>query len=95
MQPFDFIKRNINQKLTCKINFISQINGGFIMFFRNLRARLFKLVASIVNNMERINLRKKDTTNVVSLQSVKVTFILFECHRSIDNSNDIYLFILS
>ena len=30
-----------------------------------------------------------------SVQSVKITFILFKFHRSIDNSYDFYLFILS
>ena len=65
------------------------------MYFRNLRIRFFKLVGSFVSNMERINARKRNTINIVSVQSVKVTFILFKCHRFIDNSNDFYLFILS
>ena len=28
-----------------------------------------------------------------SVQRVKITFILFKCHRSIDNSNHFYLFV--
>ena len=35
------------------------------MFFRNSRIRFFKLVGSLLSNMERINVRKRDTTNVV------------------------------
>ena len=32
---FDFIKRNVVQKLAYKVKYSSQINGGLIMFFRN------------------------------------------------------------
>ena len=33
IQPFDFIKRNVIQQLAYKAKYISQINGGLIMFF--------------------------------------------------------------
>ena len=33
IQPFDFIKRNIIQQLAYETKYISQINGGLIMFF--------------------------------------------------------------
>ena len=33
-QPFDFIKRSIIPKLTYKVKYISQINGGLLIFFR-------------------------------------------------------------
>ena len=33
IQPFDFIKRNIIQQLANETKYISQINGGLIMFF--------------------------------------------------------------
>ena len=38
-QPFDFIKPNVISKLTYKVKYISQINGGLIMFFRDSRIR--------------------------------------------------------
>ena len=41
-------------------------------------------------NMDRI---KKNTTQF-GVQSAKKPFILYKCHRSIDNSNDLYLFTL-
>ena len=62
MQPFDFIKQNIIQKLACKIKFNGQINGGS-MFFRSARIKFFKLVGSTVSNMERINVRKRNAIN--------------------------------
>ena len=34
-QPFDFIKRNVIRKVAHKVKYISQINGGLIMFFAN------------------------------------------------------------
>ena len=40
-----------------------------------------------MNNMERANTRKRNTINS-SVLSVKITFILFKCHRFINNSND-------
>ena len=43
-QPFDFIKPNIIQKLAYKVKYISQINGGLIMFFlENSKVRFFKV----------------------------------------------------
>ena len=33
IQPLDFIKHNVIQQLAYKAKYISQINGGFIMFF--------------------------------------------------------------
>ena len=43
-----------------------------------------------MNNMERINRREMVAINI-SL-SVTITFILFNCHRSTDNSIDFYLY---
>ena len=37
--------------------------------------RFFKLAVSIANNTERINTRKRNTTNMAYLQSVIITFI--------------------
>ena len=42
-QTCDFIKTNVIWKLTYKVKYITQINGGFIMFFRNSRVRFFGL----------------------------------------------------
>ena len=87
-QPFDFIKLNVIRKLAYKVKYIDQINGGLIMFFANLRVRFFeKLVGSLVSKMERINTRKRNINKVQCSKCVKITYILFICHRSIDNSN--------
>ena len=59
-----------------------------IMFFGNSIMRFFKLVGSIVNSMERIKKRKRSTNN-------SSVFKLLRRHRSIDNSIDFYLFIMS
>ena len=48
---------------------------------------LFELADLILNNKEKINARKRDTT-WFSVKSVKITFIVFKCHRPIDNSSD-------
>ena len=43
-QPFDYIKPNVIWKSTYKVKYISQINGGLILFFFwNLRVRFFKI----------------------------------------------------
>ena len=42
--------------------YISQSNGK-LMFFRKFEIRFFKLVGSVVNNLERINTRKRNTNN--------------------------------
>ena len=39
--PFDNIKPNVIQRLAYKVKYISQINGGLIMFFGNLRIGFF------------------------------------------------------
>ena len=43
IQPFDFIKLNVIQKLAYKVKYISQINGGLIMLFWNSRIRFFEV----------------------------------------------------
>ena len=41
----DFIKPNVIRKLAYKVKYISQINGGLIMFFRKFKDQIFfKLV---------------------------------------------------
>ena len=40
-QPFDFIKLNVIQKLVYKVKYMSQINGGFLLFFGNLIITFF------------------------------------------------------
>ena len=42
IQPFNFIKPNVIQKLAYKVQYISQINGGLILFFGNSIIRFFK-----------------------------------------------------
>ena len=36
-QPVDFIKPNVIQNLANRVKYISQINGGLIMFFSSIR----------------------------------------------------------
>ena len=57
-QQFDFIKHSAIRKFSYKTKYISQNNGGLIMFFANSRIRFFKLVDSIVNNIEIIQEKK-------------------------------------
>ena len=94
-QPFAFIKCNVIQRLASKIKCISQINGGLIMFFGNWRMRIFKISWLDCGHCGKSQYKKKEHNKQFIVQSVKITFILFKCHRSIDNSSDIYLFILS
>ena len=63
IQPFDFIKYNVIQKLAYKVQYISQINGDLLMFFGNVRIRFFKLDGSVVNNYGK-NTRKRNTINM-------------------------------
>ena len=56
------------------------------MLFGDSRKRFLKLVGLNVNNMQKINTNKGTQAPLFSIQSVKVTFKLFKCHRSIDNS---------
>ena len=63
IQPFDFIKYNVIQKLAYKVQYISQINGDLLMFFRNVRIIFFKLDGSVVNNYGK-NTRKRNTINI-------------------------------
>ena len=63
-QSFNFIKGNIIRKLAYKAKYVSQIKGGF-MFGRNWRLGFFKLVDSIVDNMEKIDTGKWKTINIV------------------------------
>ena len=60
--------------------YISQINWGLI-FFRNLRITFFKLVGSILNNMEKINTKKEHNQHGLVLKVlIKVTFKLLQIH---------------
>ena len=47
------------------------------MFFGDSRISFFKLVGSIVSNMQRINTKRGTQSPLFSVQSVKITFILF------------------
>ena len=66
------------------------------MLFGDSRINFFKIswldCEIYANNQYK---KRNMITIVFSVQSVKITFILFKCHRSIDNSIDFYLFILS
>ena len=93
-QPFDFIKPNIIQNLAYKVN-ISQINVGSIW---NFRIRFFQNswldCEQYEKNQWKEPMQEKGTQSTASVQSVMLTFILFKCHSSIDNSTDFYLFTL-
>ena len=70
------------QKLAFLMNMsISQIN--LIMFFGRFNCEQY-------GSMERINTRKRNTAQF-SVQSVKITFMLFKSHRSIDIPIDFFL----
>ena len=85
---FDFMKHNVIQKLTYKVKFISQINGGLLFHvFQKFDNKIF--LDSIVNSMERIN-TKKGTQSPQFSVSVKINFTSFKCYRLIDNSIDFY-----
>ena len=55
------------------------------MFFGDSRIRFIKLVGLIVNYMQKINTSKGTQSPLFSVQSVKVTFKLLKCRRSIHN----------
>ena len=40
-QPFDLIKPNEIRKLAIQVKYISQINEGLMMFFRNFEKKIF------------------------------------------------------
>ena len=82
-QLFDFIKLNIIQKPAYKVKYVSQIKGGLI---RNLRVRFFQISWLNYEQYGKKQCKKKEHNQQCS-ESVKITFILFKCHRSSDNSN--------
>ena len=94
-QSFDFIKRKVIRKLSYKFKCISQINGCLIMFFGNSRVRFLKISWLDCGQCGKNQYKKKEHNQHSSVFSVKITLILFKCHRSIDNSNNFYLLILS
>ena len=49
------------QSCQSMVKYISQINGGLIMLFRKIFS---KLVDSVLNNMERINAGKRNTSEM-------------------------------
>ena len=53
-QPFGFIKPYVIWKLNYNVKYVTQTNGGMIMFFKNSI-----IVGSIVNNMEE-SIQKKE-----------------------------------
>ena len=61
-QSFGFMKPNIIRKLPLKVKYISDINGDLIMHFGKFDD-ILKFVGMIVNDIERINSRKRNTIN--------------------------------
>ena len=48
-----------------------------------------------MESMENIDRIKKGTQSTqFGVQSVQKPFVLYKCYRSIDNSNDLYIFTL-
>ena len=93
-EPFDFIKHNIIRNSAYMVKYISQINRG-LMFFTGSRLRFFIMLARL-RTIWKGSIQERKTINTVqSVQSVNVIFILRKCYRSIDNSIEFYLFILS
>ena len=89
---FDFIELNIIQTVAHKIKYIGQINGGLI---RYLRIRFLQISWLNYEQYEKNHYKKEEHSQQFSVQSVKITFKCFKYHKSIDNSNDSDLFILS
>ena len=56
--------------------------------FLYIQEYFFKLVGSIMKKWKESVQEKGMQSTQFSIQSVKMTFISFKCHRSIDNSND-------
>ena len=63
-------------------------------FFGNSRRTFFILVASIVNNTERINTRKGTQSAVQCSKCYDNFHFLSECHRSIDNSVEFFYLVV-
>ena len=77
IQPFDFIKRNVIRKLPYKVSYITQINGDLqkiYMYFVNSRIFFKKLVGSIVNNIERIDTRKRNRISIAQCSKFQDNF---------------------
>ena len=62
--------------------------------FLEIREHFFKLVGSIVKNMERINTRKEIQSTVQCSNCYDNFHFLSKCHRFIDNSIGFYFFCL-
>ena len=62
------------------------------MFFASSRLRFYKI--SLHEWHDSFLQEKRAQSTQFSVQSVKITFILFKFHRPIDYSNYFYLFIL-
>ena len=64
------------------------------MFFGDSRINFFKNSWLDCEQYVKNQYKKGTPSQLFSVQSVKITFIFFKWHRSIDNSIDFYLFIL-
>ena len=108
-QPFCFIKPTIIKKLAYVVKYITQFNGGLIKIFWKFENKIFfELVGSVVNNMEKINTRKRNTINwsvfkvlgqlsyylvVTDTLKIPLIFIFLSCFEKVrDNKHFFKLF---
>ena len=96
-QPLDFIKATIIRKLQhIESNILVKLMEVWSCFFENLWIKFFWNYLRLDSEQYGKNqYKKKEHNQQFSVQSVMVTFALFKCHRSINNSINFYLFILS
>ena len=106
-QPFCFIKPTIIKKLAYVVKYITQINGGLIKIFWKFENKIFfELVGSVVNNMEKINRRKRNTINrsgfkvlgqlsyyliVTDTLKIPLIFIFLSCFEKVRDNKHFFL----
>ena len=74
-----------------KVKYISQVNVGLIW---NLRIRFFQISWLDCEQHGKNQYKQKEHNRQLSVHSVMIMFILFKCHRFIDNSTDFLSFYL-
>ena len=64
------------------------------VFFQNFENRCILIFLLDCEQYGKNQYKKKEHNQQFSVESVLVTFILFKCHRTIDNSIHFYLFVM-
>ena len=91
-QPFDFIICNVIQKSAYKVKYISQINGGLIMFFASSRLRFFKISWHNYEQYGKDQHKKKEHNQHSSVFKVltitPMIFIFLSCCEKAHDNNE-------